>query len=66
MKVNSDAFEKLMLQMNTNLLYKFTNDLFNLDTLLFGASGFLSSKNLDNSYSKDLWDEFGYLQHMHD
>ncbi|WP_149913541.1 DUF2851 family protein [Sphingobacterium cavernae] len=65
MKVNSDAFEKLMLQLNTNMLYKYANDPFKLEALLFGLSGFLSSKNLDDAYAKDLWQEFGYLKHMH-
>lgn len=65
MKVNSEAFEKLMLQMNTSLLYRYSNSLFKIEALLFGCSGFLGGKSQEEDYYSDLQTEFEYLRHLH-
>ena len=65
MQVNSDAFEKLMMQFNPNLLYKYADQSFLIEALLFGVAGFLSSVPHEDNYTKKLKDEFHYLKNLH-
>ncbi|MGN0003521.1 MAG: DUF2851 family protein [Sphingobacterium composti] len=65
MKVNSGAFEKLMFNINVNLLFKYSNNSFKLEALLFGSAGFLSSEKNTEDYYLDLKTEFDYLRQLH-
>lgn len=65
MKVNSEAFEKLLLNFNTSLLFKYRSNNFKLEALLFGCAGFLSGKKDGEGYFLDLKQEFDYLQKLH-
>lgn len=65
MKVNNEAFEKLMTQMNINLFYKYADDPLKIEALLFGCAGFLKGKNYQEDYFTELKEEYEYLNHLH-
>lgn len=65
MKVNADAFENLLIQLNPNLIYKYANEPLPLKALLFGSAGFLTSSNSKDEYFLSLKDEYAYLKHLY-
>lgn len=63
MKVNAEPFEQLAAQTPWKVLAKHSNDLFQLEAILFGNAGFLSSPTDD--YQKTLQKEYDFLRHKY-
>ena len=64
MKVNSEAFEFLIQNIPTNLLYKYANEPLKINAILFGCAGFLEDSVVDE-YLDMLRCEFDYLKRIH-
>ena len=66
MKVNAEAFEKLLFLMPLSILHKYADDPLKLESVLFGIGGFLelSTEKVDDYYA-DLRKEFLYLKQLH-
>lgn len=60
-KVNAAPFELLAKSVPMQLLAKHKNSLFQLEALLFGASGLLNEELLGDDYFIELRNEFGFL-----
>ncbi|MBW6534554.1 MAG: DUF2851 family protein [Mariniphaga sp.] len=60
-KVNAVPFELLAKAIPMNILAKHKNNLFQLEALLFGASGLLNEELLGDDYFLELRKEFGFL-----
>lgn len=58
--VNGEAFENLAKRTPLTLLSRHKDQLFQIEAILFGQSGLLSSQNLDE-YPQRLWKEYQYL-----
>jgi len=63
-KVNSDAFLQVAQQLPLSILLKHRNNLLQVEALLFGISGMLSSSHIDD-YSRSLYKEWSYLKHKY-
>ena len=61
-KVNSTPFELLAKSVPWHLLSKHKNNLFQLEALLFGASGIVSEELFGDNYPVTLQKEFAFLQ----
>jgi hypothetical protein len=64
-KVNSDAFARLAENLPYKIIQKHSDDLIQLEALLYGVSGFLRDEPVD-SYQAQLKSEFGFLAHKYD
>jgi hypothetical protein len=60
-KVNAIPFEMLAKAIPMNILAKHKNNLFQLESLLFGASGLLNEELFGDEYFLELRKEFGFL-----
>ena len=60
-KVNAVPFELLAKAIPMNILAKHKNNLFQLEALLFGASGLLNEELFGDDYFMELQKEFGFL-----
>ena len=60
-KVNAIPFEMLAKAIPMNILAKHKNNLFQLEALLFGASGLLNEELFGDNYFLELRKEFGFL-----
>jgi hypothetical protein len=60
-KVNAAPFELLAKAIPMNILAKHKNNLFQLEALLFGASGLLNEELFGDAYFLELRKEFGFL-----
>jgi hypothetical protein len=60
-KVNSTPFELLARSVPMKILSRHYNNIFQLEALLFGASGLLNEELWGDDYSQDLRKEFGFL-----
>lgn len=60
-KVNAMPFELLAKAIPMNILAKHKNNLFQLEALLFGASGLLNEELFGDEYFLELRKEFGFL-----
>ncbi len=63
MKVNSNAFYDLALIIPYALIRKYAHSVFQIESLLFGASGLLTNSNDD--YAIELGKEYEFLTHKH-
>jgi hypothetical protein len=63
-KVNQHPFERLAEILPYNLLKKYRSSIFQLEALLFGASGFLS-RDFEDEYPNELRKEWEFLRHKH-
>ena len=63
MKVNAEPFEQLAKRIPWKVLSKHQDNLFQLEALLFGTSGFLS--NPKDDYHRELKKEFDFLSHKY-
>lgn len=59
--LNSDEFERLALSLPYNIIQKHSNDIFQLEALLFGQAGMLESDMTDDYYMK-LKKEYQFLR----
>jgi len=60
-KVNSTPFELMARSVPMKILSRHHNNRFQLEALLFGASGLLKEELWEDDYSQDLQKEFGFL-----
>jgi hypothetical protein len=60
-KINQDPFELLARKLPFSILAKHRNNLFQLESLLFGVAGFLATE-FEESYPRELQNEFKFLQ----
>lgn len=65
MKVNQQPFEMLAYSLSWRILGKHANHLEQVEALLFGQSGLLSSSHRDE-YAKALWKEYSFLKKKYD
>jgi hypothetical protein len=65
-KVNAIPFELLAKAISVNILAKHKNSLFQLEALLFGASGLLNEELFGDDYFLELRKEFGFLYKKYD
>jgi len=65
-KVNAIPFEMLAKAIPMNILAKHKNSLFQLEALLFGASGLLNGELFGDDYFLKLREEFGFLLKKYD
>ncbi|MGC9353306.1 MAG: DUF2851 family protein [Mariniphaga sp.] len=65
-KVNAIPFEMLAKTIPMNILAKHKNSLFQLEALLFGASGLLNGELFGDDYFLKLREEFGFLLKKYD
>ncbi|SHF65830.1 Protein of unknown function [Mariniphaga anaerophila] len=65
-KVNATPFELLAKAVPANILGKHKNSIFQLEALLFGASGLLNDELLGDDYFVKLRNEFGFLYKKYD
>jgi hypothetical protein len=63
-KVNQHPFEHLAEILPYSLIKKYRSNIFQLEALLFGASGFLS-QDFDDAYPNQLKREWIFLRHKH-
>ena len=63
-KTNSEAFYLLAKKLPFNLLLNYKNNLFQLESLLFGTAGFLNQA-FNDAYPKKLQNEFEFLRKKH-
>jgi len=59
-KVNADSFEKLAKSLPLKYIYRHSNDLLAIESMLFGQAGFLE-KNINDEYYQKLQKEYFYL-----
>lgn len=60
-KTNKLAFESLAFSLPLNIIFKHSDNLFQLEALLFGQAGLLD-KSFDNPYLNQLQNEYAFLQ----
>lgn len=63
-KVNADVFQRLAEKVDLTLVWKYHGDTTKLEAMFFGQAGFLQ-KDLDESYLKELQEEYRYLKRVH-
>ncbi len=59
--LNSDEFERLALSLPFNLVLKHSDNLFQIEALLFGQAGMLNNENLSDDYCLQLKKEYDFL-----
>ncbi|MCF6359842.1 MAG: DUF2851 family protein [Cyclobacteriaceae bacterium] len=64
MKVNGEVFYELALVVPFSMIRKYSHSVFQLEALLFGASGMLNTSHQDD-YMKELRQEYDFLAHKH-
>lgn len=64
MKVNGEAFNELAVIIPYSLVKKYSDSVFKIESLFFGASGLLKTKTKD-SYMLKLEKEYNFLAHKH-
>ncbi len=64
MKINGNSFYELALIIPYFLIRKYAHSLFQIESLLFGASGLLND-NFDDEYVLELKKEYKFLAHKH-
>jgi hypothetical protein len=62
--INKEPFELLTTNIDYKILQKHSNDLFQLEALLFGTAGFLN-KDFVEIYPREIKQEFQFLQHKY-
>lgn len=66
MKVNAEAFEKLLFLLPLSILHKYVKNFDQLESILFGLAGFLDlSPEKEDDYYASLKKEYSYLRHLH-
>ena len=65
LKVNKDAFKRLAEVIPLSLLNKYSDNLHQLEALLFGGSGLLTNVKIDSDYTATLSKEFAFLNQKH-
>lgn len=65
LKVNVDTFQELGEKLPLSILQKYRSNLFKIEAIFFGISGFLRQQE-ESVYVKQLKDEFNYQKHIHD
>ena len=63
LKINADAMTRLSKKLPFKILSKHRNNLFQIEAMLFGVSGFLEDVN--DSYGLSLKKEFSFLKHKY-
>jgi hypothetical protein len=63
-KINSQCFSDLACSLPYKLIVKHTDNLMQLEALLFGQAGLLENKLVDG-YQRELAKEYGYLKHKY-
>lgn len=63
-KLNNEAFLLLSRRLPLKILLLYCDDLLNIEALLFGQAGLLST-NCDDSYLLELRNRFSFLKHKH-
>jgi len=63
-KVNSYAFERIAQKLPFKILRKHSSSLFQIEALLFGVSGLLTTR-VEDEYFMELRKEFAYLKHKY-
>jgi hypothetical protein len=60
--INGLPFEMMARQTPLNILLKHTNNLFQLEALLFGQAGFLTTPKYEDEYTLELQKEYNFLK----
>lgn len=63
--LNSDEFERLALSLQFNIIQKHSNNLFQVEALLFGQAGMLESDRILDEYYLSLQREYQFLRHKY-
>lgn len=63
--INSDAFQLLAQSIDVQLLAKHKNNLLQLEALLLGQAGFLTTPATTDTYHTQLIKEYDYLKNLH-
>jgi hypothetical protein len=64
-KINAFPFQKLAERLPLKLLLKHHNNLLQIEALLFGTAGFLSTVEAEDAYGKSLQKEYQFLAHKY-
>jgi len=60
--LNSDEFERLALSLPFSYIQKHSDDLFQVEALMFGQAGMLEDKTVIDEYYTQLQEEYGFLK----
>ena len=60
--LNNDEFERLALSLPLNYIKKHNDNLFQIESLLFGQAGMLENENIKDTYYNELRDEYYFLK----
>lgn len=63
--LNASSFERLALSLQYNIIQKHTNNLFQVEALLFGQAGMLQSADITDEYYLALQKEYNFLRHKY-
>ncbi len=63
--LNSDAFERLAMSLNYKVIQRHANNLFQVESLLFGQAGMLNEADITDQYYLDLQKEYRFLKHKY-
>lgn len=63
--LNSEEFERLALSVPFNYLQRHSDNLFQIEALLFGQAGMLREENFPDSYYLELKKEYEFLRHKY-
>ncbi len=63
--LNSDAFERLAMSIGFKVIQRHGNNLFQIEALLYGQAGMLSSNEITEQYYIDLQREYRFLSHKY-
>ncbi len=63
-KINNEAFELLAKNLPYSILKKYSDNLIQIEALLYGVSGLLDNV-FENKYLKNLQNEYEFLKHKH-
>lgn len=63
--LNSDEFERLALSLQYNIIQKHSDNLFQIEALLFGQAGMLENERISDEYYLSLKREYQFLRHKY-
>lgn len=66
LKINAEPFETLAQTLPLNLLTRHSDQLFQLEALLFGQAGMLEDVDFEEDYPEMLAKEYGFLRYKYD